>query len=604
MTDETRRWRWRDWLPDVSAAFARFPLAVILAGALTLFKLSPANSSEAALKLVGTLVASFLWVVAVDLFAESHSSSHDSPRPKRLLAWLAGIGTIALLFRFQWEAWFQPPLLFAALVLAIGLSGQLGKGERNAAFWLFNHRLWLAAALALLGAALFGAGLSIILETLNFLFNFGLPFKWHEHIWTIALGFMAPVSWLALAPRNFSEGVGAKEAAEFTLRAVAGLAKFVLVPLLFVYTAILFAYAVKIGLARTLPRGTLGSMVVGYLLAGAVTLLLAFPSRESGGVLVRLFWRYWVWLAAMPVLLLFLAVFTRIKAYGLTEQRYLIVLIGVWALILAGLRIWRAGSLDLRLVPGVLAVLLFAACFGPWGAIGLSIFSQKAELAGILSAKGLLADGKIVARTGGGEGDNPLGSDAARARGIEWYLNTHHALHQIAPWFAGHDPDPFAPGKTPEQILREVLAGLSLRADIPNSAGVVYFTHYSDMPEAVSLGSGGHVLGPVVFESGGPIPAAIPPRSVSVEGLGTVRLEITDNVLTAAVENGPALRFNIMEAARELANPLSNEHRPLRLNAASDGLSGVLLIDNLNGSYLEPAFTFSLIRFWLVLKRG
>jgi hypothetical protein len=48
---------------------------------------------------------------------------------------------------------------------------------------------------------------------------------------------------------------------------------------------------------------------------------------------------------------------------------------------------------------------------------------------------------------------------------------------------------------------------------------------------------------------------------------------------------------------------LSTEHRPLRLNAASDGLSGVVLIDNLNGTYKEPDFDLSLLRFWLVLRR-
>jgi hypothetical protein len=48
-----------------------------------------------------------------------------------------------------------------------------------------------------------------------------------------------------------------------------------------------------------------------------------------------------------------------------------------------------------------------------------------------------------------------------------------------------------------------------------------------------------------------------------------VRLEVADNILTTHAENGPELRFKIMEAARELANPLSNEHRPLRLNASA-----------------------------------
>ena len=413
MAKQNRRWSWRSWLPDVGAAFSRFPLAVILAGLLTLDKLSTDSPGDTERKIIGTLAASFLWVVAVDLYCESHNSS----RPTRGLVWLAGMAAIALLFRFQWEMWLLPPLLLGGLVLLIGLSGHVVRGERNASFWLFNHRLWLGAALALLGAGLFGAGLSIILETLNFLFGLELPSKWHEHIWTVALGFMAPVSWLALAPRNFTEPLGKREETEFTTRSVATLVKFVLVPLLLVYTGILYAYAVKIGLAGTLPKGTLGSLVVGYLLTGAATLLLAYPSRDSGGALVRLFWRYWVWLALMPVLLLFLAAYTRIEAYGLTEQRYLIVLIGVWALILAVLRIWRPGNFDLRLAPAVLVVLLLAMCFGPWGAIGFSVLSQRAELAGILQAKGLLADGKIVTKPQGSDGANALGPDAAARAG-------------------------------------------------------------------------------------------------------------------------------------------------------------------------------------------
>jgi hypothetical protein len=52
-----------------------------------------------------------------------------------------------------------------------------------------------------------------------------------------------------------------------------------------------------------------------------------------------------------------------------------------------------------------------------------------------------------------------------------------------------------------------------------------------------------------------------------------------------------------------LAILLIVEHRPLRLNAASNGLSGVVLIKNLNGTYKDPNFDLALIRFWLVIKR-
>jgi hypothetical protein len=110
MAEVRRRWSWRSWLPDIGAAFARFPLAVLLAGFLTIFKLWANNPSEAELRVLGTLAASFLWVLTVDLFVESHRRSQRT----RAIAWLAGIAAIALLFRFQWEVWFLVPLLRSA----------------------------------------------------------------------------------------------------------------------------------------------------------------------------------------------------------------------------------------------------------------------------------------------------------------------------------------------------------------------------------------------------------------------------------------------------------------------------------------------------------
>jgi hypothetical protein len=596
MTEATRRWSWRSWLPDMSAAISRFPLAVLLAGFLTIYKLWADSPNEADEKILGTLAASFLWVVAVDLFVESQGRSQRA----RGLAWIAGIAVIALLFHFRWEAWLFPPLLFGSLLFAVGLAAQLQRGERNASFWLFNHRLWLAAALGLLGAVMFGGGLSIILETLNFLFGLELPEKWHERIWTVALGFLAPVSWLALAPQNFTDRISGEET-EFTTRAVATIVKFVLVPLLLVYTAILYAYALKIGLAWTLPKGTLGSLVVGYLLAGAATLLLAYPIRDSGGALVRLFWRNWVWLSVLPVLLLFLAVYTRIAAYGLTEPRYAVVLIGVWALILAVWRMVKRGeNFDLRVIPGLLAILLLAASFGPWGIVGASVRSQTAELAGILREKGMLADGKFVRPAKGS--DSPLGTSAARARQIEYYLNTRHALRRLAPWFEGEQHNPFAEGKSPETTVRELLEAMSLPPDLSRSAGAS-FTYYADAPEAVSLASSGQLIGPVVFESQGPIQGAIPPQTVKVDGLGTVRLEVAGNSLTAGIENGQELRFDLTEAANRLAGVVVTERRPLPIKAANGPLSGTLLIENLNGTYDGADLGLSLLRVWLVLER-
>jgi hypothetical protein len=592
---------WQRRLPDVSAAVTRFPLAVAISVVLTVYKLFHDMIGDAEFRVLAWLAASFVWVVSVDLFAESQRRSPQA----RGLPWLLGIAVLALLLWLDTAIWLNARLLVGSLILALTLTGHLGRRETNETFWLFNHRLWLGALLAGVGAGLLGAGLIAIHETIKLLFGLTLSRLAPEYILTVCFGIVAPVSFLAFAPRRFTDPITASEQQDFTMRAAAALVKFVAVPLLLVYTAILYAYAAKIALAWELPKGTLGAMVVGYLFAGAAALLLGYPSRETGGTLVRLFWRYWVWLAALPVVLLFVAVSRRIADYGLTEQRYLMVLIGVWALILAAFRLAQGARFDLRLLPGLAALLLLAASFGPGGAIGLSVLSQKAELASVLASKGMLADGKIVPR-GEGAAENPLGEAASRARAIEWYLNTHHSLGLLAPWFEGIADDPFAPGKSPEETARELLVALGLRPDLGNASGVAYFKHYSDLPAVLVPGKGAYVVGPIVLE-GGPTPAPIPPESVDVEGLGMVKLELSDKLLRASLGDGAAVTFDISEAVKEIhRRAWSNvmDHRPIELQGTSGGLAGTLVIDNLNGTYKEPDVHISLLRFWLLIGRA
>jgi hypothetical protein len=251
-------------------------------------------------------------------------------------------------------------------------------------------------------------------------------------------------------------------------------------------------------------------------------------------------------------------------------------------------------------IPGLLALLLLAASFGPWGIIGASVRSQTAELAGILREKGMLADNKFVRPAKGS--DSPLGTSAARVRQIEYYLNTRHALRSLAPWFESEQENPFAEGKSPETTVRELLEAMSLPPDLSRSAGS-NFAYYADAPETVSLASSGQLIGPIVFESNGPLQGAIPPQTVSVDGLGTVRLEVAGNSLTASIENGPELRFDLSGAANRLSETMVKERRPLPIKAANGSLSGTVLIENLNGTYDGADLSLSLLRIWLVLER-
>jgi len=46
------------------------------------------------------------------------------------------------------------------------------------------------------------------------------------------------------------------------------------------------------------------------------------------------------------------------------------------------------------------------------------------------------------------------------------------------------------------------------------------------------------------------------------------------------------------------------DHRPIELKGTPNGLDGTAVIDNINGTYKEPDFDISLLRFWLVLSKS
>jgi hypothetical protein len=126
------------------------------------------------------------------------------------------------------------------------------------------------------------------------------------------------------------------------------------------------------------------------------------------------------------------------------------------------------------------------------------------------------------------------------------------------------------------------------------------------MPLAISLADGS-VVGPIVFEGGGPVPVPIPPKTVSVEGLGTVKIELDDKLLTASLDDGASVKFDIAEAMKEIYSrgwPMVEDHRPIELKGKPGGLDGTVVIDNMNGTYKEPDFDISVLRFWLVLRKS
>ncbi len=96
-------------------------------------------------------------------------------------------------------------------------------------------------------------------------------------------------------------------------------------------------------------------------------------------------------LAPLAILLL-LSLRVRIADYGVTEERYLGVVAGLWIFAWALVYIVRRRA-GIRWIPSSLAVICLLVAFGPWSAGAVSKMSQLHRVTAILKAEGLWAEG-------------------------------------------------------------------------------------------------------------------------------------------------------------------------------------------------------------------
>ena len=78
-------------------------------------------------------------------------------------------------------------------------------------------------------------------------------------------------------------------------------------------------------------------------------------------------------------------------------------------------------------------------------------------------------------------------------------------------------------------------------------------------------------------------------------------------LLTVSLRNGASVKFDIADAMTEVYRrgwPKVDDHHPIELKGMPNGLDGTVVIDNMNGTYMEPDLDISLLRFWLILSKS
>lgn len=371
--------------PDIVATLRRFPLASLLCLAVTALGIWLANTqldnADRWVRLVAGLATAAVFATAGVLVAESGAG-----RWTALLArWVAPF-VVLVAFQFDQPAWYIPyglPLI-GVLYLSIAPTWpRRGETDPQGRFWWMNHQAVTTAVVAGAAFLLISLGLVAIERSVALLFSLELGTIVYRWLVPVAGLLLLPIYWLSTLPHPADYVPDTLEHPDFLAHAAGFLGQFVLAPLLFVYALILLAYAAQIVALQRLPVGVLGWMVLSFVIGGAATYLLVWPPFMRSRPIARLFTRWWFWLTVVPLGLFAVAVGIRVLAYGFTPERIGLVSGGLWAGGLALIFLLRRG--DIRIIPGLAAVIILVVSIGPWNAQYGAIWSQSDRLEAALT---------------------------------------------------------------------------------------------------------------------------------------------------------------------------------------------------------------------------
>lgn len=367
------------WLSFLKVIF-RFPLQVVVAVAATISWCLLVDSSrrieEQLIVFLSVCNLALTLLLTADLYAEANQLKPAKQWTLRIIAVLICTGLYFILKpSFYLADVYRIGLLAFAFHLLVAFAPFIDKGRING-FWQYNKTLFLRFLTSGLYAAVLFAGLAVALLAIDGLFN--VEIKWQTYMRLFAVvtaGFMT-IFFLAGIPGNFAE----LDKEETYPKGLKIFTQYVLIPLMTIYLLILLVYEGKIMFNWELPKGLVSMLILGYAIFGILSLLLIHPIKEKeGNGWMKLFSRFFYVMMIPLVVLLLLAVWKRVGNYGITESRYILVILAVW-LTLITIYFLFSKKQNIKLIPVSLCVLALLATYGPQSAFSVAEFSQVARL--------------------------------------------------------------------------------------------------------------------------------------------------------------------------------------------------------------------------------
>jgi len=272
---------------------------------------------------------------------------------------------------------FRHIFLLLLFLIAIFWTPFVNVHLSNVDYWEYVKGVILALLMTLNFTIVIVLGVNVALYAVEELFGFNVKGKYYMMLDVFIIGVFSVAYFLSQIPSQIQsiKAILPPPRVEkfFTL--------YVLTPLTGLYFIILYAYTTKILMSADWPKGLLSWLIVAFSAVAVLTYLFwtHFAAEQTSK------WRRWIWLAVLvQTLLLFVAVGMRIAEYSWTENRYMVLLLGVW---LAGISLYFLVKKEAKIkwIFVSLSLLIAISQVGPLSAYNVSQKAQATRLESLLS---------------------------------------------------------------------------------------------------------------------------------------------------------------------------------------------------------------------------
>ncbi len=259
-------------------------------------------------------------------------------------------------------------------------------------FWNYNIQLFIRTVLTAIFTGVMTVGLLLAIASIDELFMLRVPSQYYANVSYTMLFAGSSIIFLLFNSNGLAD---LKEQREYP-QVLKFFTQFILIPLLLLYSLILYVYLAKIIISWELPRGWVSYLILAYAMVGILALLLVHPLKEESRSWVQVFDRIFYYSLLPLLVLLLVAIFTRVLEYGFTEPRYFVLALAIWLTIIAFYFI-TSRDRQIRFIPLSLVLAgLFAIAFPYFNAFSVSKRSQENELLTTLRNNNLLTNNTIA----------------------------------------------------------------------------------------------------------------------------------------------------------------------------------------------------------------